>query len=303
MCYLPSTSAYLAVFPFLFPLWSSTTSQTIHSICGAPSSAPPCTLIWYLFAFLPHLHSASSGDPPHVASGAQSLCSPAPCHLFCVSPIHPIHRHPSPSHPLSPSPCPSSLNRPQSLHFPSGPQAFIPSCLRPSPQDSQEAISSQFCTCHLLSMSLRLHEPVPSRYCTPQHLCRVPRFLPHLPSWWIQSIAVLAALSRALLRPSWGSATSHPRDPISSRFSLSITSHPVLYPSSHLSAPCPSVKPRTHLHPCSCQAPNSRPHHLSDTGSIPSSPPLPSPGPPLHLEPTIACCLVTVGAVLFHICS
>lgn len=91
-------------------------------------------------------------------------------------------------------------------------------------------------------------------------------------------------LSRALLRPSWGSATSHPRDPISSCFSLSITSHPVLYPSSHLSAPCPSVKPRTHLHPCSCQAPNSRPHHLSDTGSIPSSPPLPSPGPPLHLR-------------------
>lgn len=197
MCYLPSTSAYLAVFPFLFPLWSSTTSQTIHSICGAPSSAPPCTLIWYLFAFLPLLYSASSYDPPHVTSGAQSLCSRTPCQdslspLLCQS--HPPHSStPQSFTPSVPKALPFLLKQAPSLHFPSGPQTFIPSCLRPSPRDSQEAISSQFCTCHPLSMSLRLHEPVTSRYCTPQHLCRVPHFLPHLPSWWIQSTAVLAA--------------------------------------------------------------------------------------------------------------
>lgn len=111
---LPSTSAYLATVPFLFHSWPSTTSQTIHSVCGPHHLHLLYPHLWHLLTFDPHLCSASSCDPPHVTSGAQSLCFQAPGHLSCVSPIHPIHCHPSP-YPLSPSPLPSFLNRPH--HF------------------------------------------------------------------------------------------------------------------------------------------------------------------------------------------
>lgn len=296
MCYLPSTSAYLAVFAFLFPSWPSTTSQTIHSISGAPSSAPPCTLIWYLFTFLPHLYSASSCDPPHVTSGAQSLCSRAPCHLFFVSPIHPIHRHPSPSHPLSPSPCPSSLNRPH--HYTLTPS--LPLWTSGLHSFMSETLPPGFSGGHLFPVLYlsppvyvpQLHEPVTSRYCTPQHLCRVPHFLPHLPllvdSFHSSVDCFCLRLSSCHLRaqpppiPETPSALVlvYSSLPTLSCTPAPISLHPVLQLSpKHTSIPVPVRPPIPDLITSLTQAPFPAPHHFParDRTSSPSlSPPSPA---------------------------
>lgn len=126
---LPSTSACLATVSFLFHSWSSTTSQTTHSVCDPII----CTSLWYLPTLIFGTYSpsipASSCDPPRVTSGAQSLCSQAPGHLSCGSPIHSIHCHPSP-YPLPPSSRPSFVNRHH--HFTLLTPLLPPPDLRPS---------------------------------------------------------------------------------------------------------------------------------------------------------------------------